>query len=306
VIGTTLLTSGYARRAAGALLIALAMVAAGCATSSPGPRSGARAEGPFSFWPPAPNEPRIQFLTSYRYSSDIEEQKGGFQELVFGAEKQVLPIGKPYGVAMWNGRIYVCDVTNPGLVILDIASRQTRVMGVRGVEPLRQPVDIAIAPDGMKYVADRRRERVYVFNAADEYVTTFGRDELTPVGVAVRDRRLYVADFKSNSIVVLDRMDGTRLGSIGGPDSGEEQFVRPLGVEVDGQGNVHATDAIRARVQTFAPDGALLRSIGQSASEAPGHRRRRRPLRRGCRVPERPDVRRGGPGADVFRQRGGP
>jgi len=170
---------------AGLLAVVTAAVVSGCGSSQ---RSGAGASAniEYSFWPPPPNEPRIQYLTSFAFSSDVEPPQSGsfafssdveppqsgFDKLVFGTDRKILPIGKPYGVACWRGRVYVCDIINPNVVILDLEQRETRLMFTRRGEPMRQPTDIAIASDGMKYVVDRRVGRIFVFDAEDRHVST--------------------------------------------------------------------------------------------------------------------------------------
>jgi DNA-binding beta-propeller fold protein YncE len=134
---------------------------------------------------------------------------------------------------------------------------------------MRQPTDIAIAPDGMKYVVDRRVGRIFVFDAEDRHVSTLGQRGLIPVGVAVRGDELYVPDFETQSVLVLDRHTGTTLRSIGEAGGGPGQFIRPLGIDVDQEGNVYVTDAIRGRLQKFAPDGELI-FIQGDISDAPG------------------------------------
>jgi sugar lactone lactonase YvrE len=260
-----------ARRLGSTLGLLLTVTVAGlpgCAGGS-GPRGRGATEGEYSFWPPAPNEPRIQFLRAYRFSSDVEKPQSAFDRIVFGAEIQVLPITKPYGVEMWNDRIYVCDITNPAVVILDLEQKQTRLMVTRGVEQMSQPTDIAIADDGMKYVIDRRLGRIFVFNAEDRHVATWGDDDLVPAGAAVHGDELFVPDFQTQSILVFDRMRGTVLRSIGGAGGGEGQFIRPLGVHVDDGGRVHVADAIVGRIQRFDADGELIDAIGQ-LGDTPG------------------------------------
>ncbi|MHC4217364.1 MAG: NHL repeat-containing protein [Planctomycetota bacterium] len=233
-------------------------------------KAGSGSQEIYSFWPPLPNEPRIQYLTSYAYSSDVEPPQSGFDKLVFGTEREILPIGKPYGVAVWRGRIYVCDIVNPNVVILDLKEEQTRLMFTRRGEPMRQPTDITIAPDGMKYVADRRVGRIFVFDAEDRHVLTLGKTGLIPVGVAVHGDELYVPDFETQTVLVLDRHRGETLRSIGAPGGGPGQFIRPLGIDVDAQGNVFVTDAIRGRLQKFDPDGELIYALGE-ITDAPGN-----------------------------------
>lgn len=262
---------GRGRAVVRALLATLlAASLAGCAST---PKGSAKApEKTYSFWPPMPDQPRVQFLRSFRFSSDVEPPQSGLDKLIFGSETRVLPISKPYGVAYWDGRIYVCDLTNPGVVILDLRQQQTRLMVARGVEQMTQPTDIAIAPDGMKYVIDRRSGRIFAFGADDRHVATFGSRDLVLAGVAVHGEELYVLDFASESILVLDRHDGTTLRSISAPDTGGESdpFVRPVGIHVDGQGDIYVTDAIRGRLQKLDPEGELMLTIGQLV-DAPGN-----------------------------------
>jgi DNA-binding beta-propeller fold protein YncE len=251
-----------------ATLAILVSLLAGCASGGSSARNVPTGRM-YSFWPPPPDEPRIQFLRAFRFSSDVEEERSAFDRIVFGEEATILPIAKPYGVEMWNGRIYVCDITNPGVVILDLVERQTRLMVTRGVEQMAQPTDIAIADDGLKYVVDRRLGRIFVFDADDRHITAFGERGLIPVGAAVRGDELFVPDFETQSVLVLDRFTGERRRSIGGPGGGEGQFVRPLGVHVDEAGEVFVSDAIRGWVQRFTPDGELVKSMGQ-IGDAPG------------------------------------
>ena len=81
---------------------------AGCA-SKPKPVQNK----PAAFWPPYPDEPRIQYLTSFRTNTDIAPAASGLDKLIYGKEQQdILTLKKPYGVKMWNGRVYVCDLGN--------------------------------------------------------------------------------------------------------------------------------------------------------------------------------------------------
>src|SRR5580765_5854780 len=57
-----------------------------------------------AFWPPYPDEPRVQYLTSFNANTDVEQSKSKLDELVLGKEVQeVLGLNKPYGLAMYQG-----------------------------------------------------------------------------------------------------------------------------------------------------------------------------------------------------------
>lgn len=240
---------------------------AGCATTSGS--SGPSGPTMYSFWPHFPAEPRVQFLRSYRFSSDIQDEKRSrFGRAIFGEDANVLPIAKPYGVAMWHGKLYICDIRGDSVVVLDLVKRQTRVLLARGLGGFRQPVDICIDEDGRKYVADIQRGVIFVFDADDRSVGAFGWSELKPTGVAVGGDRLYVADFASQSVQILDRLTGERIGSIGGPGPDDGGFVRPLGIAVNPDGNLVVSDVIKCRVQVFSPSGELIRAFGEIGDSA--------------------------------------
>lgn len=217
----------------------------------------------YAFWPPFPAQPRVQFLTSFAYSSDIEAPKSGLDRLVFGGSAKVLPINKPYGVGMWDGKIYVCDIRGDAVVVLDVARSETRLLVARSMGGMQQPVDIAIADDGQKYVADLERGVIFVFDENDHMETAFGFPGLKPAGVATHGDELYIADFGSQGVVILDRYTGEERRRFGGPGPDDGKFVRPLGIAVNHDGEIVVSDVIKARVQKFSPQGVLLSAFGQ-------------------------------------------
>ncbi len=247
------------------LVISVVAQFGGCATAEKTIDVGDRE---FSFWPQFPAEPRVQFLVAYRYSSDIDVKKSKFEDLLYGENSSVLPINKPYGIQMWDGKIYVCDIRNPGLVVLDLVKKQTRVMTTRGLGGMAQPTDIAISPDGMKYVADAVRGVVFVFDANERHVNSFGHKGFKPVGIAVYEDNIYVCDFATQSVLVMNRHTGDLVRTIGSPGGEDGQFIRPLGIDVDSQGNVYVVDVIKCRLQKFDPQGQLVSAVGTISDTA--------------------------------------
>ncbi|MBL4809686.1 MAG: hypothetical protein JKY43_06470 [Phycisphaerales bacterium] len=242
------------------------MLVIGCA-STPS-RVVAKEDRQYSFWPLFPAEPRVQFLVSYRYSSDIELKRSKLDDLIYGKDSSVLPINKPYGVEMWDGKIYICDIRNPGLVVLDLKKRQTRILTTSGLGGMAQPTDVAISPDGMKYVADAVRGVIFVFDANERHVKSFGHSGFKPVGIAIHGDELYVSDFGTQSVLVLSRHDGAQLRTIGGPGGEDGFFVRPLGIDVDDEGFVYVSDVIKCRLQKFDNDGNFIKAVGTIGDSA--------------------------------------
>jgi len=246
------------------LLLIVVLMAVGCSST---PKASNKPATPvqYAFWPPYPDEPRIQFLASYQHSGQIaQRQENALADIVYGKDsKKDSAVAKPYGVGMWNGRIYICDIRGGAVMVFDLRKKQTRVMGTTGRETLVQPTDIAIAEDGMKYVADVGRNIVLVFDASERFVTVIGKKEFQPRGVAVFKDRLYVSNFLGHCVEIFNRSTGEYLGRIGEKGDEDGKFVFPLGVEVDQQGNVYVTDVIRCKLQKFSPEGEFLLSFGE-------------------------------------------
>ena len=251
------------------LLLALSLVLlAGCSIRAkpvPVEKKG------YSFWPASLDEPRIQFLVAYNNSLDIAAPEKGLNQLIYGSEpREAYAINKPYGARMWNGCIYLCDVRSKGITVLDLRKQQTRIMGASGANAIGEARDLAIAPDGTKYVVDVKQIAIHVFSPDERFVTSFPLGTASPVGIALFGNLLYVTDFKNAHVKVLDRTTGKELRTIGHKGGEDGEFVGPLGVTTDKEGNVYVSDIMKARVQKFSPEGKLLLAFGQSG-DRPGN-----------------------------------
>src|SRR5271169_3461141 len=236
-------------------LAAVAFLTASC--SSTGPK-----RGPAVFYPPSPEPPRVQYLTSFTGSKDIEEQSG-FSKFVVG-EKQELKVDKPYGVALFEGRLYVCD-TNSGVVVFDLKAKTfERYKGAVGPGALQQPVNIAISPDGTKYVSDPARGQVVAFDRDDAYVRAYGDSgSWRPVDAVPYEDRLYVADSGNGAVRVFDRKSGEVVRLIGDKGEPEERLARPTNLAFDDKGYLYVSDVGRFQVVKFDRDGHLRGTVGK-------------------------------------------
>ncbi|UCC97830.1 MAG: hypothetical protein JSW66_18540, partial [Phycisphaerales bacterium] len=63
------------------------------------------------FFPPPPEVPRLQFLTSFSGPEDLGPRAtGGLERFVLGEPEAMEGIAAPYGMALFEGKLYVCDV----------------------------------------------------------------------------------------------------------------------------------------------------------------------------------------------------
>ncbi|HUO09477.1 MAG TPA: hypothetical protein VM008_14305 [Phycisphaerae bacterium] len=249
------------------LFLLLVGIIPGCAT-----QQSQTATKEYMFWPPAPETPHVEFLTSIATSRDVTGQQGNLENILYGKEQTAdLPFTRPYGIRMSQGCIYVCDASAANVSILDFRKKEVRVIGKSTEMSLLKPIDIAVAPDGIKYVADTGLSAVIVYDANDKYAGKIVTPKLRPVSLAIHDTELYVADMYASRIRVFDRFNGKELRTIGQSmteNSGKGQLGGVMGIALDKDGEIYANDVLGCRVQKFTPDGKFLFSIGGLGNRA--------------------------------------
>ena len=90
-----------------------------------------------------------------------------------------MQITKPYGVKMWQGKIYVCDTKQKAVIVMDVHQKITRDDGgERG--QAGKPERHCDRAEGPEYVADAQRGAIVVFNANDQQVGLFTHASFRP------------------------------------------------------------------------------------------------------------------------------
>ncbi len=216
------------------------------------------------FLPLPPDIPRFQFLAKFSSPLDVSTTKKGFRDFVFGGEdKEAQLVEKPYGLAVYEGAIYVVDTRGNGYGIFDLAKGRSKVVQPTGAGSLKKPVNITIDTDGTRYVTDTEREQILVYSADDKFVRAMGKPgQFRPVDVAIKDDRLYVTDIMHHQVQVLDKKTGEILLTFGEAGSEPGQLFHPTNLAVAEDGTVYVTDTTNFRVQQFDSDGTPIRVIG--------------------------------------------
>lgn len=241
------------------------LLAAGCATPRPAPL-------PPVFYPPAPEAPRVQFLCSLNSSANVAPPPSAFARFLLGDDRlrNATQLVRPYGLALWQHRLYVCDSGSRQGVVFDFALRECRTFGLEGLFRFGQPINVSVGPGGEKYVTDTVRGQVLVFDRDDQPARALGRpNEMKPCDALWHDGQLYVADLKSNSILVLDPQSGRVLRQIGRAGSGPGQFAQPTNLAFGPDGCLYVSDTLNARVQVLDRSGQVVRVVG-TLGRAPG------------------------------------
>ncbi len=251
-----------------ALAAAGVLLSTGCRTTKPAD-SSASSRAPTIFFPAAPDRPRVQFLTAFGGADDVEARKGGFRAFVIGTDiagKAAREVGRPHGIAVRDGVVYVCDTNANQIARLSFREKAYSTFGASGVGKLRKPVNIAVDEAGYTFVADTLRQQVVVFGPDSAYVSAFALpDAGRPVDVAVHGNELFVLDNdKTPQVVVLERTTGKVLRTFGSVGAGRGQLNLPTSIAVTVNGEVCISDTLNYRVQKFTADGQLVWEQGEA------------------------------------------
>ncbi|HDZ68944.1 MAG TPA: 6-bladed beta-propeller [Phycisphaerales bacterium] len=214
------------------------------------------------FFPSAPDKPRLQFLKSFSGPEDIGAARPSvFERFILGEPETRESIAKPYGIAISEGKLYVCDTGRRMVEVLDLENRTFGYLtkDVRLMSPANIYID-----DGTKYIADPRANAVFVFDKNDTLGAILGRElKIKPADIVVRGQKCYVTDLIRNQVVVLDKTTGKEITRIGKEGDGEGQFMLISDLALDQQGNIYVTDKVKAQITKFDKSGTFLRTIGR-------------------------------------------
>jgi sugar lactone lactonase YvrE len=192
-------------------------------------------------------------------------------------------LGGPSGI--WvdpkSNEVFISDgYRNRRIIVFDINGKYLRHWGAYGKVPddtekfdpksmmsgalpnqFSTPHGITGSNDGKIYVADRRGNRVQVFDHQGKFLaekviapaTLSSGSAFVPVlSPDPQQQWLYVADGTNHKVWILRRSDLEIVGEFGRGGRQLGQFLRPHGMSVDSQGNLYVGEASTGRrVQRF-------------------------------------------------------
>jgi sugar lactone lactonase YvrE len=273
-------------------LLATMWLLPGCGT----PKPSAQGTGKAIFYPKPPDPPKLQFLTSFNTSADLEGGPGKMTTFLTGQTVSSNMIFKPYGLAFHRGSLYICDTIVSAIQVLDFNKRQMRAIQPPDEGKLRTPINMAIDTDGVRYVADTGRNQVLIYGADESYVGAIGQPrqaagakgpskepkfsghgkaplqqtEIKPTDVLIGGDKLYVADMQGHCVRVYDKGTKELLSTIPKePTEEQARLFAPSNLAVDSQGQLYVSDLGAFRVQVYDAEGKHVRTVG-GPGDAPG------------------------------------
>jgi len=238
----------------GCLLLGLL---SGCATAP-------QTKQTYTFFPPAPDDPHVQFLTSFAGDLDLG-RSSSFAEYVSGT-KPTEPLVKPYGLALYAGKIFVCDTVQGVVQVFDLKKHRAAYFAPQGEGRMMMPLNITIDDDGTRYVADTLRNQVLVYGADGAYLTAIGKKgEFKPTDVAVTPDRLYITDLSAHAVKVYGKADRNYLFSIPvATNVTQGKLFSPVNLTLDKANHrLLVSDMGGFAIQIYDLDGKYLKTLGQ-------------------------------------------
>lgn len=232
-------------------------------------------------YPPPPADPRFIYERTLKFSSNVEDFTTGDAIKLFatGESRKIQALIKPYGVAVYHGRVYVTDTVDREVMVFDIPGKRFFIIGNRSPGALQKPHGIAVSSTRKEvYVCDSATKRVMVYDLDGKFLRALGNKEIfdRPSGVAISPDgdKVYVVDTGGLSsthhvVVVLDSTSGKVLQTIGSRGSKPGQFNLPLQDAVAPDGTLYVVDGGNFRVEAFNPDGTFKLKFG-SVGRLPG------------------------------------
>ncbi len=208
----------------------------------------------------------------------------------------------PHEVAVDGaGNVYIADTSNRRIRKVDATTGMIATIAGTGVDgfggdggpatlaQLSWPTGVAVDSAGNVYITDRNSHRIRKVDATTKTITTIGgTGELgfsgdggpasqahlyDPLGVAVDGAgNLYIADSTNSRIRKINATTGTiatiagrTFSGDGGPAS-QAQLYHPLGVAVDGAGNLYIADFLNNRIRKVDSIGTITTIAGTGES----------------------------------------
>jgi streptogramin lyase len=225
------------------------------------------------FYPPLPNDPRLQYLTTLSEAAAPKAAaKTGMDAFLFGKEEEAPGrlVGKPYGVAIYQGEVFVTDMAGAGYGVFELETGTTRFVRPEGAGRLKKAANITIDTDGTRYITDTIAGQVLAYDRQDRFLRAYGKtNQFKPADVAIVDERLYITDLRNHQVQVLDKSSGELLFSFGEQGGGDGQFVHPNSLALGSGGTIWVVDTNNFRVQQFSLEGEYLNTVG-SVGLSPG------------------------------------
>ncbi len=220
-------------------------------------------------WPLPPEKPRIKYIRTYTSSKNIEEERsffgkifGAISDFIFGSESKGIRLFRPHSIYVDNDdKIYVTDTGLKSVVVFDLDEHETVKLNKTADGYLRSPVGVAVDDKGSIFVTDSVLKKIIVYSSDYKFLKEINGFK-RPTGIAIKDKKLYIADTLANQIIVMDTK-GKVISKFGRRGGKKSEFNFLTHIFVDSTGNIYVSDSMNFRIQVFDRDFKFKYSFGK-------------------------------------------
>jgi DNA-binding beta-propeller fold protein YncE len=213
------------------------------------------------YFPPAPEQPRIQYLTVINGSADIKGNQSGFESFVFGEESQY-SIVKPFGISTDKDNIMIVDTKLQSLININLKKNTFEYVNPSGEGNLKKPLN-CYYKNGESFINDIESKKIVILDSNNKFIKNIGLTYLSkPSDVAVFQNKIYVTDMDSSRVIVFSETDGRVLFSFPDVEEKDTSFLHsPTQITIMNN-KVYVVDFGEFNVKVFETNGKFLGTIG--------------------------------------------
>lgn len=228
-----------------------------CACTPTTPRGGG------AFFPPEPEAPRLQYLTSFGSGQDLTGGSNFFSDILLGSDTRSLK--NPYGVTFDGGDVLIADPQLRAYVVFRPQGKNVKIAEIVG-EKLALPLNVKVDAEGLRYLTDPEKKSVSVYSRDHQLVRKIVLPKgAHPVDVIIAGDKMIVTNGPEHNLLVLDKRSGAPLGTIG--KSGE--LAWPVSLTMASENSFYVVDTGRSKIFHYTLEGELLGTIG-NLGDIPG------------------------------------
>lgn len=219
------------------------------------------------FWPPLPDQPRIEWIATYFGDNDIKEKS--FMSEIVGEDREI-EFGRPVSIAGdGEGRFVVTDQESMQAFMFNLNLHKAFPLGGSAdLTSFTQPSGVTVDADGNFYVADNSSRKVVVVDGENKVLRVMDLSaHVKSIGSLVVDRaraRLVIPDAKGSKVLYFT-LTGKLLSTL----DGKGYFSYPNAVAVMSDGSTLIADTFNATIVRFSAEGKFLNTIGKRG-DSPG------------------------------------
>lgn len=178
----------------------------------------------------------------------------------FGHEEGEGSLSHPYGMAEFNGEIYVANGGRGSINVYSRSGEFKRKIEPENYENMGIPAQLVIRNNHI-YYTDLAQRKVFVMTLDGKDVLSFGGQGSEegkfdyPHGIAVDQAgNIYVADSGNNRVQKFDS-EGNFMSIVGKNESSTGEMAAPRGLAFDNRGNLYVVAGLENMIYVFDSDG---------------------------------------------------